>query len=83
MRIRLMGTPAQIAEVVDALGTVLEVQEVSDFYPNRGASQLGRVYVETAGVRSNPVPATAVRVDGPREITGRGQIEGRPGGGPR
>jgi hypothetical protein len=80
MRIRLMGTRTEIAAAVDALRSVLEVREVSDFYPNRGASQLGRVYLDIDGVLSNPVPATATRADGSREIGGRRAIEGRRGG---
>lgn len=44
-----------------AAGVVLEVQEASRFYANRGASTLGRVYLTittpTAGLPSRRVPA--------------------------
>lgn len=46
MRIRLMGTRDETDRTVAALRSVLQVQEVSDWYPNRGASTLGRVYLD-------------------------------------
>ncbi|MFE0027074.1 hypothetical protein [Amycolatopsis sp. NPDC059021] len=62
MKIRLMGTRTEIAAVVTRLATVLDVQEVSDFYPNRGASALGRVYLTIA----TPTDPTTVRADAER-----------------
>lgn len=61
MRIRLTGTREECAAAVDALGAVLIVREVSEFYPNRGSSSLGRVYLDTE-------PAT-----GPRAGVVRGE----------
>lgn len=46
MKIRLMGTPQEIEAVQNGLAKGLEILEVSAFYPNRGDSKLGRVYVE-------------------------------------
>jgi hypothetical protein len=43
MKIRLEGTEADIAVALERLVPVLEIQEVSRFYANRGASTLGRV----------------------------------------
>lgn len=64
MRIRLMGTSDEINAALPGLAAVFEVLETSPFYPNRGASVLGRVYVETNGVRAAPIQASADRVDG-------------------
>lgn len=61
MRIRLMGTRAEIDAVLAVLPAVLDVREVSTFYPNRGDSTLGRVYVEVGGVRPATLRASAVR----------------------
>lgn len=67
MRIRLMGTEDEIAAIAERLATVLDVREVSDFYPNRGASKLGRVYLDVAVPAAPPVVrADAERVDTPR-----------------
>jgi hypothetical protein len=60
-----MGTRAEINDVLPVLTAVLVVQEVSEFYLNRGASQLGRVYLEVAGPLNTSVRATAVRTDRP------------------
>jgi hypothetical protein len=46
VKIRITGTRGETDAAVDALRGVLDVLEVSGFYPNRGDSQLGRVYVE-------------------------------------
>jgi hypothetical protein len=48
MKIRIMGLPAEIEEVITALTdtTALDVIEVSDLYPNRGNSRMVRVYIE-------------------------------------
>lgn len=58
MRIRLMGTRDETDRIVTALRAVLQVREVSDWYPNRGASLLGRVYLDAeppdAGTPRNP-----------------------------
>jgi hypothetical protein len=77
MKMRLMGTREEIATVVQAVTTVLDVQGVSDWYANRGTSRLGRVYVEIGGVR--PVPplrATATRVRPPLPGVDPTSIEG-------
>lgn len=60
MRIRLMGTRDETDRTVTALQEVLQVREVSDWYPNRGASLLGRVYIDAelpdADTARNPSP---------------------------
>jgi hypothetical protein len=63
MRLRLTGTSQEIAAVLPVLAAVLDVQETSEFYPHRGASVLGRVYLDVAGVRAGAVRATATRTD--------------------
>lgn len=63
MRIRLMGKPDEINAALPRLAAVFEVLETSPFYPNRGASVLGRVYVETGGVRAAPATASADQPD--------------------
>lgn len=55
MKLRLMGTSDECAEVVAVLRAGLDVREVSGDYPNRGDSTLVRVYVDAV-----PRPATAV-----------------------
>lgn len=55
MKIRLTGTRDEIDAILPTLTETLEVLEQSDFYPNRGTSQLGRVYLEVDGPRpDNP-----------------------------
>jgi len=46
VRIRLEGTPIECRQAVVAVGTVLRVVSVSDPRPNRGESQLVRVYLD-------------------------------------
>jgi hypothetical protein len=50
MRLRLGGTREECEVLVEQLPArlagLVEVLEVSDFYPNRGTTVLGRVYVE-------------------------------------
>ena len=48
MKIRIMGLPAEVAPVIEALNAAdhLDLIEVSDPYPNRGGSRLVRVYIE-------------------------------------
>lgn len=62
MKIRIEGTRDEIAVAVDALREVFDVHEVSRFYPNRGDSVLGRVYV-TAAPAQRVVRAKATRAD--------------------
>ncbi|RZQ60873.1 hypothetical protein [Amycolatopsis suaedae] len=48
MRIRIEGAQAEIAATVAVLATVIEVREVSRFYPNRDTTTgRGRVYLAT------------------------------------
>lgn len=61
MKIRVTGTPDEVATVVEALryaerAEKLTVADVSQPYPNRGGSGLVRVYVEARM---------------PQEVTGR------------
>lgn len=66
MRIRLTGTRDELTAAVAALAEVVGLREVSDFYPNRGASVLGRVYIEAdLPDPHRPVPAHAERTDQP------------------
>ncbi|MGH3924729.1 MAG: hypothetical protein ACRDTT_18025 [Pseudonocardiaceae bacterium] len=46
MKIRITGTRGECDRLLARLGPVLGVREVSDFYPNRPPSALGRVYLE-------------------------------------
>jgi hypothetical protein len=48
MKIRIMGLPAEITGVIQALTDAdrLDVIEVSDPYPNRGDSPIIRVYIQ-------------------------------------
>lgn len=46
MKIRLHGTEEECSEAVELLGEVLQIQSVSDPYPDRGRSVLVRVYIE-------------------------------------
>lgn len=57
MKIRVEATASEAEAAVQALRQVFEVQEVSRFYPNRGSSTLGRVYVTAA----LPSPATSAQ----------------------
>jgi hypothetical protein len=57
MKIRIMGTRAETEDAVKVLRLAFDVLEVSDFRPNRGDSQLGRVYVE-ASPPADPLPGT-------------------------
>ncbi|GHH57620.1 hypothetical protein [Lentzea cavernae] len=64
MKIRLMGTSDELNAAIPLLGEVFEVLEVNGPYANRGASKLGRVYVEVAApAPAGPVQAHAVRAD--------------------
>ena len=56
MKVRITGTREETTAA--ALATVLEVREVSGFYPNRGATTLGRVYLDA---HLPPPPETAGR----------------------
>lgn len=50
MQIRLMGTEDECRQVAGRLASVVEVLEVSEPMPNRGASRMVRVYVECRAV---------------------------------
>lgn len=68
MKIRLLGTEAELGQAVGVLirSGAFDVHEVSDFYPNRGNSKLGRVYVEAVvDPRGAVVRAEATRLDKP------------------
>jgi hypothetical protein len=60
MKIRLSGTKDGCAAAVAALAAGFVLREVSGFYPNRGATVLGRVYVDVEP-RPEVVHATATR----------------------
>jgi hypothetical protein len=46
VKIRLHGTEEECRETAELLESVLQVQSVSDPYPDRGRSVLVRVYIE-------------------------------------
>lgn len=48
MKLRIMGTMEETSKAVATLRIAFAVLEVSTWYPNRGDSKLGRVYVEAA-----------------------------------
>jgi hypothetical protein len=56
VKLRLHGTPAEVAEAIRRLVQVLDVVAVSEPYPDRGASVLVRVYLEA---RLHPASPTA------------------------
>jgi hypothetical protein len=62
VRLRLTGTERECTEAVHALAAAFEVREVSSFYPNRGGSLLGRIYVD-AEPRGGVIRVTAERAD--------------------
>jgi hypothetical protein len=58
MKVRLHGTPAEVAAATCRLVEVLDVVAVSDPYPDRGPSVLVRVYLEVRlDPASPPTPA--------------------------
>lgn len=60
MKIRLTGTEAEARAGAAMLRDVLDVREESGFYPNRGASRLGRIYLD-AETTSAPNSSTTPR----------------------
>ncbi|MEU6645489.1 hypothetical protein ABZ863_23455 [Saccharomonospora sp. NPDC046836] len=70
-----MGTETEIAATIAAITPVLDIQEISDFYLNRGATILGRVYVTVAPpAAARTIHADAERVDNTRTLRGRKEI---------
>lgn len=63
MKIRIEGTHEETDAAVDAVREVFDVHEVSRFYPNRGDSVLGRVYLTVAPSPARVLRATAARTD--------------------
>ena len=55
MKVRLHGTPAEVAEVTRRLVEVLDIVAVSEPYPDRGASVLVRIDLQ---VRLDPTSST-------------------------
>jgi hypothetical protein len=72
----LSGTDTECAAAVAALAAGFVLREVSGFYPNRGATVLGRVYIDVEP-RPEVVQATAT-CDDRRAVGGE-----RPEGGAR
>lgn len=76
MNIRLTGTPDELQEACARLNDIFEVREVSDPYPNRGASKLYRLYVDVDLRRPRTAPSTrAAAVVVPRLGPGRSALE--------
>jgi hypothetical protein len=62
VKIRITGLPAEIGQAIRILSQVpgLDLLEVSDPYPNRGASRLVRIYIDaqlTADSRRKEIPS--------------------------
>ena len=69
MKLRLHGTPGEVAEATRRLVEVFDVVAVSDPYPDRGASVLVRVYLE---VRLDPAGSATTSGSGrPRRRSSR------------
>jgi hypothetical protein len=64
MKLRLEGTSAECEQAACQIAEVLDVVSISDPYPNRGRSQLIRVYLE---IRLDPedAPSDAAEPDQP------------------
>ncbi len=60
MKIRLHGTTAECAAAAQRIAQVITVLSVSEPYPDRGASVLVRVYLETRPGAPNDPPGCAV-----------------------
>lgn len=54
MRIRLTGTAEETQAAVTVLADLFEVREVSEFYPNKGTTRLGRIYLDTEPLDIEP-----------------------------
>ncbi len=63
MKLRLTGTDTECAAAVEALRGVFVVREVSGFYPNRGVSVLGRVYLDADPARPDGPPSPSSSLD--------------------
>jgi len=46
IELRVTGEQSEITFTIDRLEQQFEIIEISKFYPNRGESKLGRVYVK-------------------------------------
>jgi hypothetical protein len=62
VKIRITGLPAEIGQAIQILSRIpeLDLLEISDPYPNRGASRLVRVYIDaqlTAESRRKEIPS--------------------------
>ncbi|MGH2846204.1 MAG: hypothetical protein ACRDL0_09380 [Thermoleophilaceae bacterium] len=61
MKIRITGTGAECDRLVARLAQILQLHQVSDFYPNRAPSALGRVYLDVDLTQPAAVRATTTR----------------------
>jgi len=68
LKIRLEGKPDEISAAAERIAHVLDVQETSRFYANRGESTLGRVYLTVGFPSAQTTHADAVRLDQPKFI---------------
>ena len=59
MRIRVEGTPDAVHAAIARIATAVTVLETSRFHPNRGDSQLGRVYLTAADPPRAPAQSGA------------------------
>lgn len=51
MEIRLTGERAEIRRAIAEIEKVLDVRSASVWYPNRGSTRLGRVYIDAVPAR--------------------------------
>jgi hypothetical protein len=72
VKIRLHGTGDECRELAGRLPAITDVLSVSEPYPDRGASRLVRVYIET-----RPYPGTGPHVTAPAEVADEARPRGR------
>jgi len=77
VKVRLHGTPAEVAEATRRLLQVLEVVSVSPPYPDRGASVLVRVYLEVRLDLPDATRSTGAPPGGPPDPSGPAAQAGR------
>jgi hypothetical protein len=72
MKIRLHGTEDECRDLAGRLPAITDVLSVSEPYPDRGASRLVRVYVETRPYPASGPHVTVTAEPGPRRPADRG-----------
>jgi len=77
VKIRITGSAAECDRLLVRLAQVVGVREVSDFYPNRPPSALGRVYLD---VDLTEPAGTTAQIGAVRADTGTTVSAALPGG---